>query len=234
MKLRKMNISPWLMLGMMAVLMTACLVAVAAPALARYQTKSDATTQLQARPLEQIYLGQMVPGTNENDEKAFDQKIFDHESQGKWYSLDGVMMLEFAIANGKYQDVVDEQTGETTVEALFAEQDQRAIVRLVASPLVWDGTEELLLTLRAPSRTKTGEFEEFKAVPERIHPDSILYQNFGPGWNISFVDEYGQELSWLLKGGELSSVELELILEGVPAGETGLLKLQVISDYTRN
>ena len=48
------------------------------------------------------------------------------------------------------------------------------------------------------------------------------------------MDEYGQELSWLLKGGELSSVELELILEGVPAGETGLLKLQVISDYTRN
>lgn len=229
MKLRKMNISPWLMLGMAVTLMAACLMIAAAPALARYQTKSDATTQLQARPLEQIYLGQMVTGTDENDEK-----VFDHESQGKWYSLDGVMMLEFAIANGKYQDVVDEQTGETTVEALFAEQDQRAIVRLVASPLVWDGTEELHLTLRAPSRTKIGEFEEFKAVPERIHPDSILHQNFGPGWSISFVDEYGQELSWLLKGGELSSVELELILEGVPAGETGLLKLQVISDYTRN
>ena len=71
MKLRKMNISPWLMLGMAVTLMAACLMIAAAPALARYQTKSDATTQLQARPLEQIYLGQMVTGTDENDEKVF-------------------------------------------------------------------------------------------------------------------------------------------------------------------
>lgn len=229
MKLRKMNTFPWLMLGMVAMLISACLMVAIAPALARYEVSSKATTDLQARPLEQIYLGRMIPGTDAEEEKKFD-----HESQGKWYSMDGAMTMEFAIANGKYLDVTDEQTGEVSEGVFFAEQDQRVIVRLVASPIVWDGTEEDFLTLRVPSRTKTGEFEEFEAVLERIDPDSILYQNFGDGWSVSFVDEYGQELSWLLEGGKLSNVELALILKGVSAGETGLLKLQVISDYTRN
>lgn len=229
MKLRKFNTSPWLLLGMAAVLMTTCLVVAIGPAFARYQVDSEATANLQARPLEQIYLGQMIPVIG-----AESETVFDHESQGKWYSLEGAMTLEFAVANGKYEDVVDEQTREVTTMELFAEQDQRVIVRVVASPILWDGTEELLLALRAPSRTKQGEFEEFRAVPERINPDSTLYQNFGEGWYISFADEYGQELSWLLEGGKLSAVELALTLKGVSADETGLLKLQIISDYTKH
>ena len=48
------------------------------------------------------------------------------------------------------------------------------------------------------------------------------------------VSVAGSEFADLFRNEYLSSVELELILEGVPAGETGLLKLQVISDYTRN
>lgn len=229
MKLRKMNTSPWLMLGMVVVLLMACLMASAVPALARYQVNSKATANVQARPLEPIYLGQMVPATDTEDEK-----VFDHESQGKWYSLDGAMTLAFAVANGKYLDVLDEQTGEVSREEAFAEEDQRVMVRLVASPIVWDGTEDCRLTLRAPSRTTQGEFEEYQAVLERINPDSILYQNFGEGWSISFLDEYGQELFWILEGGKLSTVDLALVLEGVSAGETGLLKLQIISDYTKN
>lgn len=227
MKLRKMNTS-WLMLGMVAVLLMACLMVAVNPAFARYQVESEGTANLQARPLEQIYLGQMVRPTGTETEP-----VFDYKSQGKWYTLDGVMTLEFAVANGKYDELVDENRNVYTVEE-FAESDQRAMVRLVASPIVWDGTGEFPLTLRAPSRTKKGEFEEFQAVLEWIHPDSMLYKNFGEGWCITFLDEYGQELSWLLEGGKLSAVEFALTLKGMPADETGLLKLQIVSDYTRN
>lgn len=227
MKLRKMNTS-WLMLGMVLVLLMACFMVVVNPAFARYQVESEGTANLQARPLEQIYLGQMVPGTGGEQEP-----VFDHEIQGKWYALDGVMTLEFAVANGKYEDLVDENREVSTIE-IFAESDQRAMVRLVASPIVWDGTGEFPLTLRAPSRTTQGEFEEFQAVLEWIHPDSILYKNFGEGWSITFLDEHGQELSWLLEGGKLSAVEFALTLKGMPADENGQLKLQIVSDYTCN
>lgn len=228
MERRKMNKTPRLLLGLMAVLMLGCLVTAIGPAQARYRVSDRATAGLEVRPMEQIYLGQMAKASADAQEKVFDETL-----QGTWQMVDGRVQLEFAIANGKIEDRKDPKTGETYPVEVFAQEDQRALIRVMGDLSFWDGKQDLTLQLIAPSRVKRGETEAYTAVPQRINPESALYKTFGDGWIFTFVDKDGQELTWLLEGEALSVMEYALVLESRDLDQVGLLKLEITGDYTK-
>ena len=260
MKLRKLNKTPWLSLCLVAMLVLGCLVMAVGPALARYRVDNRGTEDIQARPLEQIYLGQMVKvetdlvsalanfmeetdesEPTENTEtpeiaqlsEEPEERMFDHESRSAWQRVDGVSRLDFAVANGKLVTVKDETTGAEVTEPQFAQGDQQVMLQLVGSLGVWNGQDEFVLTLKAPSRVKLGEFEEITATVQRIDPESLLYRNFGDGWIFTFLDEKGEPLSWTLEGGKFSVLELQLTLQGVIPDDMSRLLLQITGDYTK-
>lgn len=228
MKLRKINKTSRLLLGLAAVLIMGCLVMAVGPAQARYRVENKDTIELQARALEPVYLGRMVKAAEDTDDK-----VFDYTHQGVWQSVDGTTRLEFAVANGKIAKSVNAQTNKVTSTEVYAKEDQRVWIQLIGDLNVWNGKDAFSLKLKSPSRTKLGAFEEFTAKAERIDPDSQIYKTFGDGWIFTFQDEAGQALSWKLEGGKLSVVELELIMEGKVPENLGLLKLQVTGDYTQ-
>ena len=67
----------------------------------------------------------------------------------------------------------------------------------------------------------------------RIVSGSALHTTFGEGWIFRFEDDDGQELFWDLKGGELSCIEMALILEDGTLTDASLLQLQIASRYIK-
>lgn len=228
MERRKVNKSPLIRLGLIAVLMLGCLVTAIGPAQARYKVSDRATAELGIRPLEQIYLGQMVKASADSEEE-----VFDETRKGVWQMVDGRVQLEFVVANGVIEQRKDPKTGEMYSAEVFAQEDQRALIQLVGDLSVWDGKQKFSVELIAPSRVKRGETEVYTAVPQRIDPDSPLYKTFGDGWIFTFVDKDGQELTWLLEGGKLSAVEYVVVLDGISTDQVGHLMLKVTGDYTK-
>ena len=225
---QKLNKSLGIRLGLIMVLVIGCFVTAVNPTLARYRISDKGSMELAPRPLEQIYLGQMVKTAEDSDEE-----IFDDTQEGVWQMVDGKIRLEFAIANGKYVYEKNTQTGSDIPVEVAAQEDQKAVIRLMGDLSVWNGKEEFTLQLIGPSRVKVGETAVYTAVPQRIEQDTPLYRTFGDGWVFTFQDESGQELIWLLEGGELSVMEFELLMERENLNAVGQMKLEVTGDYTK-
>lgn len=72
--------------------------------------------------------------------------------------------------------------------------EMSARVTLLASIGVGD-IDNITVTLRTDDREYTG-------VAHEIAPGSELYRRFGPGWQLFFLDEEGQELTWTFTAGQ--------------------------------
>ena len=72
--------------------------------------------------------------------------------------------------------------------------EMSARVTLLASIGVGD-IDNISVTLRTDDREYTG-------VAHEIVPGSELYRRFGPGWQLFFLDEEGQELTWTFTAGQ--------------------------------
>ncbi len=208
---RKQNRTLALAAALLPILLLGILVASTGGALARYRADKKASITLEVRPLDQVYLGQMVT--------AEDGKVsFDPTAPGVWKTVDGKQQLEFTIANGTAADA-------------FSQENQRVHLRLIGTLGIWDGSEKMKLTLEYPSEEDPGKTETCIAKVTRIREGSPMYTTFGDGWVFAFFIEDGEELNWLLEGGALNTVTMKLWLEGAALDEAGLLQLQISGVY---
>ncbi len=205
---RKQNISRWALPLLLVLLVVGCLVASTGGALARYRAEKKETITFEVRVPERICLGMMVAG--EEEEPPF----FDPTAQGTWETVEGKQQLSFTIANG---------TGAED----FSLEDQQIHLRLIGTLGIWNGSDELKLTLTVPTEEDPEKTETYKATVTRIREGSPMYATFGDGWVFAFFDQEDEELTWLLEGGSFDSITMTVTLEGAAQEETGLLQLQI-------
>lgn len=103
----------------------------------------------------------------------------------------------------------------------FAAEDQFALVRLYGSLGLGAG-ENLTAVL-------TVDGIQYTAVPRKVDVDSPIHKSFGEGWVYCFMDSSGNELRWLLAGGQHSSEEMQLTVNTQAGLDTSLLRLMVTS-----
>lgn len=227
---RKKNTSLW-SLGLAFLLIAAAIAGSAGTALARYRAEITAPITFTARPASQIRLGRM-------ETQLRGKTVFVPDAQTGWKLEEEQYRLTFAVSN-------------LIGEKKYASEDQQVYLRLLATPGIWDGTDTVKITLLMPAgdvpetestqeteATESTEvptepeprYEETAATAVAIHPESPLYDTFGDGWVFSFLNEDGTERSWTLKGGELSALEMTLILEGPALTDPSLLQLQITGD----
>lgn len=212
MKQRKKNRTLWLAAALLPILLLGCLIASTGGALARYRAERKEIISFEVRPPDQVVLGKMVTAEDET-------VSFDASAQGVWEIVEGKQQLEFTIANGTAADA-------------FSQENQRIHLRLIGTLGIWNGSEELKLTLEVPSEEDPEETETYEATVTRIQNGSPMYTTFGDGWVFAFFDEEGEELSWLLEGGTLNTVTMKLLLEGTAQNDASLLQLQISGVYS--
>ena len=210
---RKKNNSRWALPLLLALLLVGGLAASTGSALARYRAERKEDISFEVRPPERIYLGQMIT----TQDGIF---YFDPAAQGTWETEEGKQKLTFTVTNGTgLQD--------------YSGQDQQIHLRLVGSLGIWNGTDELKLTMDLPSEEDPEEMVTYEATATRIREGSPMYATFGDGWVFSFFDEEGEELTWLLEGGRFDYITLTVALEGAVSEEAGLLQLQISGVFTK-
>ena len=209
---RKQNISRWYMLGLAAILTAGCMLVSVGTAYARYRLDSERLIFFSSKTPVQVALG---VGMNENFEHT-DQFGWEPvrltESEGETTTTREVYQMTFTMSN--YQDLVG-----------YDSEDILVRVRLVASQEAWNGNGTLVLSDGV--LLEDGTPRQVPATVTPIGEDTKLYHTFGMGWVFQFLDEYGRELTWTLKGGELSCVELQLTMDAAAVTGTSLLQLQV-------
>lgn len=194
---QKLHISSRLMLTAALFLVIGCLVAASGVTFARYRVQQEAGFTFQAEKNAMICLGVEKDG-------AFALE------QSTWFeTVDGSMELSFAVSNGRSAQV-------------FAQADQMARVRLIATLGAWsaESTGELVLTV--------GE-KTYTATAERIPEGSALFSEFGDGWIFRFLNESGEEHTFPLRGGALDYTVMQLRLNGT-MHDTNLLQLRVVAE----
>lgn len=209
---RKLKIFPW-SVGLVFVLMILCLMTAVGSSFARYQTNQSESLLLTARNPVQVYLGTTVTDAETGE------TVFDSQAVGSWETTIDSSRLAFTVANG------------TSTQA-YTQQDQRFSVRLVGSLGIWDGSVTVDVTLRIPKEAEQTDpqFDEIQGTGTRIQPETPLYRTYGDGWVFSFLDEDGEEMTWLLEGETFSSVDMTVILEGTELTDPSLLQ-PVITGY---
>lgn len=194
---QKIYISARLRLVIALLLVMGCLVAAIGTTYARYRIRHESGLSFQAEQNAMVYLGVEREGTFVCEQNA-------------WYeTVDGDMEITFAVSNGRS-------------ETLFAQADQSASVRLVATLGAWseDTAGQLVLTVGDSS---------FVATAQRIPEGSVLYTEFGDGWVFQFLDENGKERTFPLQGGRLDYTVMHMRLTDTMQ-DTNLLQLRVVAD----
>lgn len=125
------------------------------------------------------------------------------EEAAVWAASAGGWTMDFYITNGL-----------TAEDA--AQGSQQVYIRLLGALGL---PEEAEVTL-------TVDGETYSAAAQQIKEGTLLYQNFGPGQMFCFLDEDGNEPSWMLEGGGLSILTAQLEVQG-EITDTTLLQLQV-------
>lgn len=212
MKIRKPHISRWYALGLAALLLTGCLLASAGVAWARYRSEEEKPFYFLVSEPASIYLGKMV-STGEGLPAAFDTT-----AEIGWETGDGQQMLNFAVSNG-------------ASASSFENRDQTFSIRLVSSLGVSDGGEAP--TIKLSFTGEGGTAVEITATATRISAGTPLYTTFGDGWVYDF-QENGQELSWTLKGGTLSCVDMTVAIASDSAIDTSLVQLQIAATVVKD
>lgn len=215
---RKLNISRWYALGLAAVLVAASLLLAIGTTWARYRTEVGQETNLfEARRPISVTLGKLDDAGNFGAE---DEILWEKQTDGK-------MLLNFAISNAN----ADEDA-----EKPYLEESLEVRVRLVGSLAAWSESEtaKVILTdgtlLKSDFQTAEPQEKEFTAEVMRIPEKTALYYSFGDGWVFRFLDEEGEELTWILEGGQLSCVEMNITIDSAALAGTSLLQLQIIGE----
>lgn len=194
---KKLHISTRLQLIVAIVLITGCLVGACGVTFARYRVQQAADLLFQAQKNAMVYLGVEQEGAFVCQQSAWQE------------TEDGTMALSFAISNGQSQEV-------------FAQADQTACVRLVASLGAWsaESTGQLILTV--------GE-STYIATAERISEGTALFSEFGEGWIFRFLNDAGEEYTFPLDGGALHYTVMQLTFTDT-IQNTNLLQLRVVAE----
>ena len=200
-----MNPSVWFRLGLIGVVLLACLCMVTGVSFARYQIARSENATLQAKDPSHVYLGSLLDG-------AFAPGV------GQWtLNGNGQQTLNIVIGNSSLTEI--------------SRDDQTARIRAIVSLGVWDGDEDLTLRLTAPiPGTNPVEYQVVDGTAIRISEQSPLYTTFGEGWVFRFFGADGKELSWPLEGGTLSVVPMDLTVEYAQLLDTSLIQIQLIGD----
>lgn len=197
---RKMSNS-WCLLGLTALLLTACVLLATGTAFARYKESFTADVTLQPQLPSKVLLWagsdpqtDYVPGA------------------GSWSVVDGQQTMAFLVTN-------------TGTDGQIPAMDQSFRLRLAAGMGAWDGKTALALRLTVTEKDVT---HIYYATIHPIEADTPLHREFGDGWYFTFLDDKGKELSFSLEGGARSTIPLELALENAAFTDPALVKLQVI------
>ena len=182
---------------------------------ARYRTEMDKSVYFQVRKPVAFYLGRIEYAEDETQKDA--EGKFVRSDEGEWErDEDGNLKLKFAVANG-------------TSQTDYEKRDQQVSIRFIGSLGVQSGEAPITLTLTFPSEEDPEKPCQVKATAVRIDPESPMYTTYGDGWVFSF-QENGEELTWMLEGGELTYVEMDVTMDAEVI-DTSLLQLQVVTRY---
>lgn len=211
MKKQKLHISKWCILGLAVLLLTGCLIVSVGVTSARYRSEAEGTVSYKADSPGNIRLGKMVDAGGL-------EAVFDTTAEIGWETVDGQQTLKFAVANGTSADSVDNR-------------NQAFSVRLVSSLGVSDGSTAP--TVKLSFIGEDGNPVEITASAVRISQGTPLYSSFGDGWVYDFKDN-GKELSWALKGGKLSWVDMTVTVTSDIAVNASLMQLQLSGDVLQD
>lgn len=136
--------------------------------------------------------------------------------QNSWTTTaDGKKSLSFYISNG----VADTNCAQDTLQAY---------VRLRTTLGVQNVENNMQVQLWIAKIGET-EGETYLGTVQEITEGTPLYQKFGSGWFVTFLDDSGKELSWTLEGGVRSVLQAKLTVWGVEADDS-MLQLAVSGD----
>lgn len=215
MKRWKLNISSWYSLGLAAILLVFSLTISTGAAWARYRTEASDGIRFDVKRPVSVCLGRM-----EYDDASGEKKFVQTEA-GSWErNENGQLQLGFAVANG-------------VSETEFEKQDQQVYFRVIGSLGLQNAGKAISLSMTFPQSDDPETFEHIQATATRIVAGSPMYATFGGGWMYCFTDEKGEELTWVLEGGKLSSIEMALTLENGTLTDTSLLQLQISSTHIK-
>jgi len=131
---------------------------------------------------------------------------------GSWTVDETGSTMPFLVTNG--------------IKSEFSEKDVTFAVQVAATEGILDGNNlslELLVV--------DGENEPtYIAQAEKITEKTQFYNEFGEGWLYRFYDEEGKEMTWTLKGGEMSEFSGELQISGmIDSKYFSMLQLQIVA-----
>lgn len=193
---------------LLAVLMVGCAVCAVGVTTARYRSQMEDAFYLQVRPRENVRMGVLSTGENE-------EILFTPSDTMQWTLENGTATMNFAVANGEGP-------------AQYAKTDCTFSLRLIGSLGLWDGTQNAQVTLRLPDKLAETGYREYPAEVTQIRQDSQLYHSYGEGWLFAFRQD-GKELEWTLEAGTFSYIPMTLVVEGEKISEETLLQLQIIN-----
>ena len=209
--MKKLKTSFWHKPCLVLLLLAACIAVGVGSAWARYRTDIPGEASFEAREQATVKLWSL----GEKDE------LMDEPAQ--WELVDGKKTLTFAVSNYKLDGYGNK---------LYSEDSQGVKVRLLAS-LGLNYTENVALELVMP--LEEGEEEEvFTATATAIAENSPYHSSFGPGWVFEFEDEFGEELFWLLEGGEPEYIVGQVRLSGADMNQAALVQLVIESDSSKH
>ena len=210
---RKQNMSRWYLLGLAAILTAGCMLLSVGTTFARYRLDNDQDIEFESRVPVTAALG-----TVQMDQDLGENVFVPGGLQWKqtWRSDgSGAAVLDFTISN--YLGVDDWEFSDMLVR-----------LRLVGTLDSWDpnGGGELVIRWEDPS--EEDGFRELAATVSPIEKDTALYHAFGEGWVFRFLDGFGQEQTWKLKGGSLTWKTMQITVDGTAFTGNSLLQLQAI------
>lgn len=212
---RKLNICRWYALALALVLTAGCMMLSVGTAFARYRLDEEWMLKFVNRAPVAVFLGRMNPDQGFLGDAPLQWQEQIIPGDGEQTPQRKAAVLNFAVAN--YHLGNDFDNG-----------DIQFRVRLIGTLNAWDPAGGGTMVLR--QKLPDGTLREVAATVTPIGADTPLSHSFGTGWVFQFLDEYGQELTWTLKGGEQSSTELDLILDSTAWLDTSLLQLQVAGE----
>ncbi|MBQ6718923.1 MAG: hypothetical protein IJN20_01050 [Oscillospiraceae bacterium] len=205
-------------LGLTILLCIAALVVSTGTAFARYYTERTANITFEVQPWQTASIGtwEEVSQEEATAQQRAGTKVFRPAQYLQWETTDTDARLNLTVANG-------------VSETEFANDDLKVTLRLLGTSGLWTGEDTVKLNLHFPSQTKSGETESMQAAVAPIEEGTPLYQTHGPGWIYSFQIPDG-ELSWTLTGGQFSSVDLMITVEGAILKDPAALQPWVVTE----
>lgn len=216
---RKWNNKPWHFLSLALLLSIAALITATGPAQARYKTERKTSVAFQVRSPAQVCLGAVKTVEKED---GTSEEVFVPGADIDWETVteDEVYLLNLAIANG-------------TSSTVFSEKKQKVSIRLISSAGI---TENTIISLRLPPETEDGEERIIQSVATKIEEGTTLFMTNGHGYIYTFHeylegdDTPGQELTWMLPGGELIYLPMTIAMTGALPEHPSLVQPMVIAE----